>query len=141
MGHQRYYLQDGGFSSYLYHQVGDSILSSNGLEGKVLDKIENDKSHDGLPLFSNTSEIYFKRSDETGQIEQARIYDGRLPKVDLDWEHGHGDIPRGIVHVHEFHMNSKGKWIRIGKVRLMTDSEIYRYGELLLNANYNIRFK
>ena len=57
MGQQREYIESGGFSSYLYIQQGDTIVAANGVEGKVVDKIEG-SSYDGLPIFSNTSEVY-----------------------------------------------------------------------------------
>lgn len=40
MGLQREYIEAGGFSSYLYSQQGETIVSSNGVEGKVVGKIE-----------------------------------------------------------------------------------------------------
>lgn len=39
MGLQREYIEAGGFSSYLYTQKGESIVASNGVEGKVVEKI------------------------------------------------------------------------------------------------------
>ena len=47
MGIQREYIESGGFSTYLYYQSGDTIVSSNGVEGKVVVKIEG-SSYDGL---------------------------------------------------------------------------------------------
>ena len=35
MGGQREYIKSGGFSEYLYHQVGET-LSFNGVSGKVM---------------------------------------------------------------------------------------------------------
>lgn len=35
MGMQRLYYDSGGFSKYLYHQVGETIIASNGIEGKI----------------------------------------------------------------------------------------------------------
>lgn len=60
MGLQREYIESGGFSAYLYTQVGSSIVTSNGLVGKVVEKIDG-TSYDGLPTFSNTSDIYLKK--------------------------------------------------------------------------------
>lgn len=39
MGGQREYIKSGGFSEYLYHQVGET-LSSNGVSGKVIENRE-----------------------------------------------------------------------------------------------------
>ncbi len=61
MGLQREYIESGGFSTYLYTQNGETIVASNGIAGKVVEKIEGN-SYDGLPLFSNTGEVYFKRN-------------------------------------------------------------------------------
>lgn len=87
MGLQREYIESGGFSTYLYYQDGETIISSNGVEGKIVAKIEG-TAYDGLPIFSNTSEVYLKRNKD-GEIVQARIYKDRKPVCDFDWDHHH----------------------------------------------------
>lgn len=84
---QRLYNESGGFSEYLYHQVGETIVASNGVEGKIVEKIDK-ASYDGLPILSNTSEVYFK-TNANGEIIQARIYKDRKPVCDFDWDHNH----------------------------------------------------
>jgi hypothetical protein len=143
MGQQKQYIASGGFTVYLYYQVGDTIVASNGVAGKVVRKIDQ-SSYDGLPILSNTSEVYFKINSQ-GEIIQARIYKDRKPVCDFDWDHphinGNGEsFPEGIVHVQLFNKNKNGIWIRDGKhARYMSPEEISRYGELLKKANPNVK--
>ena len=145
MGDFKHYNESGGFDEYLYHQVGDTITASNGVQGKVInaDSDPNDESfHEGLPLYSNTSEVYFKRNDEGDhEIEQARVYKDRRAYLDLDWGHGHGTHKKGVVHVQEWRYNSKGEWVRNKKERDLSNAEIERYGELILLANPNAKLR
>lgn len=140
MGGQRSYLSSGGFSEYLYHQVGETI-TANGVSGKVIEPYGDNPSHSGLPQYSNTSSVYFKLDDKTGLIEQARIYDGRKVSYDFDWGHTHKDHKTGTVHVHEWHQDSKGRWIRSSEPRCMNNDEIKKYGELLKKANPNVKLR
>lgn len=93
MGSQKMYIKDGGFSQYLYRQVGEIIKASNGVEGKVVEKIEG-TAYDGLPTFSNTREVYFKTNGK-GEIIQARIYKDRMPICDFDFDHEHTNAKSG----------------------------------------------
>lgn len=147
MGDIKNYNETGGFDEYLYYQDGDVITASNGVQGKVVNDIneqnlkEDEKTfHESLPMYSNTSEVYFKRSDEGGHyIEQARVYINRKAALDLDWGHGHGEHKIGFVHVHEWRINKNGKWVRGRNPRKMTKYEIERYGELLTMV-YPVKF-
>lgn len=143
MGNGKDYITSGGFDQYLYHQVGDTITASNGVQGKAITEYtDGDDFHSSLPQYSNTSEVYFKIDDISKQIEQARVYKDRKVFLDFDWNHTHKQFEVGLVHVHEWKFNKKGKWIRDeSNVRYMTDAEIERYGELLKLANPNIKFK
>ncbi len=109
MGKQSSYIPSGGFKEYVYHQVGATI-TANGLSGKVIDSKNGIPGHDGLPFYSNTSKIYFKMDDH-GQIEQARIYDGRKAAFDLDWGHTHHSFEKGIVHVHRIYEDENGRLV------------------------------
>lgn len=140
MGGQREYIKSGGFSEYLYHQVGETLFS-NGVSGKVIEKQGDDRSHNGLPKYSNTSEVYFKLDDETKIIEQARIYKDRKVAYDFDWGHTHKEYKEGIVHVHEWYLNKNGDWVRSNKPRLLNNDEIKKYGDLLKKANPNVKFR
>jgi len=140
MGGQRAYLKSGGFDEYLYHQIGE-VISTNGMSGKVLKKEGDDRSHEGLPMFSNSSTVYFKLDDETGLIEQARIYRDRKVIADFDWGHNHGEFKEGTVHVHEWRINKHGKWVRGNNPRLMSNEEVSVYGELLKKAYGALLFK
>lgn len=146
MGLQREYIESGGFSTYLYDQDGETIVSSNGVEGKVVSKIEG-TAYDGLPIFSNTSEVYLKR-DHNGEIVQARIYKDRKPICDFDWDHQHknkkggGSFEKGVVHVQEFKQKPDGSWHRDSKhARYMSPDEMKRYGELIKKANPNAKLR
>lgn len=142
MGNIREYIQSGGFSQYLYKQVGDIITASNGIQGKKIIQIDNNNGHYSLPIHSNHSNIYFKQNDSTGEIEQARVYVNRLAAFDFDWGHVHDNFPIGIVHVQSWRKNKHGAWIRDSKsARYMTDEEIHKYGELLKLASPNIKFR
>lgn len=56
MGGQNQYIETGGFSEYLYEQIGKTV-HMNGLTGKMIKlKTDKDGTHTGLPSFSNTSE-------------------------------------------------------------------------------------
>lgn len=140
MGSQKLFLKTGGFSSYLYHTIEKPIVSSNGIVGKVVEKIDG-SSFDGLPVFSNTSEVYFKK-DNSGKIVQARVFKNRKPVCDFDWNHEHTNkktkevFNDGVVHVQEWRQNSIGEWKRDRyKARYMTPKEIEKYGELIKLAN------
>lgn len=146
MGLQREYIEIGGFSTYLYYQDGETIVSSNGVEGKVVVKIDG-SSYDGLPIYSNTSEVYFKRNKD-GEIIQARIYKDRKPVCDFDWDHSHRNrkngesFDKGIVHVQEFKQKPDGSWFRDSKrARYMSPDEEKRYGELIKRANPNVKLR
>lgn len=144
MGLQREYIEAGGFSSYLYTQKGESIMASNGVEGKVVEKIGG-TAFEGLPIYSNTSEVYFRRNTD-GEIIQARIYKDRKPVCDFDWGHPHTNkhskeyFEKGVVHVQEFIQKPDGSWIRYShRARYMSSDEITRYGELLTKANPKVK--
>lgn len=142
MGNGRLYQESGGFTEYLYRQVGCTITASNGVQGKIVTEYrDNEKYHSSLPQYSNTSEAYFKNDDITHEVEQARIYKNRRASLDLDWGHQHKEFPKGVVHVHEWRQDKKGNWTRTEKVRYMNNNEISRYGELLRKANENVRFR
>lgn len=145
MGLQKTFYIGGGFNKILYYQIGESIITSNDLKAKIMAKI-NGTPYDGLPTYSNTSDVYLK-INANGEIIQARIYNKRMPVCDFDWDHEHrnanGEIFKaGIVHVQEFKQNSNGNWVRqSNKARYMSDDEIERYGELLLKIKPDIKFR
>jgi len=145
MGNFKYYIETGGFTPFLYYQVGDTITAANGVQGKVVDKISDYDTkdyHDSLPIYSNTSEVYFKKSDKGGHlVEQARVYIDRKAALDFDWGHAHGEHSEGVVHVHVWHQDSKGNWVRSSNPRYMNNSEIARYGNLIKKANPKARLR
>jgi len=115
------------------------------MQGKVVDKYAinpNDKFHSSLPIYSNNSEVYFKKSDKGKHyVEQARVYSNRKAALDFDWGHTHGKHQKGVVHVHVWHQDGKGHWVRGANPRCMNNDEIARYGNLIKKANPNARLR
>lgn len=145
MGDLSKYVESGGFTEYLYHEVGDVITASNGVQGRVINgpaDSSDESFHESLPLYSDTSEVYFKKSDEGGghPIEQARVFKNRQPAMDIDWGHTHGEFKVGTVHVHEWVRKPGGGWKR-KPPRAANNAELKRYGELIKKANPNVRLK
>lgn len=140
MGGQNYYKAEGGFSQYLYHQVGD-IISANGVSAKVIEKINPNDDSQGLPRYSNTSFMYLAKGGKSGEIIQARIYVNRKAYVDIDWGHPHHGIPRGVAHVHFYQLDDHGEPIKTGKWRLLNNMEMKKYGPLLKKANPKVKFR
>lgn len=148
MGNMRQYVSTGGFSSYLYEDHPDyAPITMNGISAKVVSKIDDPtKAQVGLPSFSNTSDMYFKKGIE-GNIIQAKLYDGRKQKMDFDWGHEHTNtdgtvFPKGVVHVQEYGNIDGNQMPRFsGNARLMTDAEIKKFGPLILHYNPKAKFR
>lgn len=152
MGGQRDYLGSGGFSQYLYKH-GD-IVRCGKLEAKAIYKAGTKDYHDGLPLYSNTSDMYFRLTEvkESGEkkIDQLRLYKDRKAIMDFDWGHDHprykdgkriGVYPKGTVHV-QFYKIVDGKPVRdSSRTRMMSNAEIKKYGDFLRKADPNVRFR
>jgi len=145
MGLQRDYNENGGFSNYLYYQIGETITASNGVEAKIVSKIDG-SPYDGLPTFSKTGEMYL-RVNSDGKVVQARIYKNRKVVCDFDWNHTHQNkngqkFENGTVHVQEFRQKADGTWERQSKkARYMTNDEIARYGELIKKIAPYVKLK
>lgn len=61
MGNVREYIASGGFAQYLYCQIGETLVSGNGVSGKIITEYDDGTNfHSSLPMFSNTSEVYLK---------------------------------------------------------------------------------
>lgn len=141
MGGQNYYKAEGGFSQFLYHQVGE-IISANGISAKVVEKIDKSDPTQGLPAFANTSELYLGKGRKSGEIVQLRIYKGRKAYMDIDWGHPHKGIPEGKVHVHFYKINAEGKLEKIkGSDRLLNNAEMKKYGPLIKKVAPNAKFR
>lgn len=146
MGTQREYIESGGFSAYLYLQRGEAIVAPNGVKAKVVEKIYGTR-FDGLPILSNTGEVYLKRNPG-GEIVQARIYRNRRPVCDFDLDHAHVNkgsgerFAKGVVHVQTFVRKPDGTWRRQKhKARNMTDEEVVRYGPLLRKVRPGLKLR
>lgn len=143
MGAQKQYLDSGGFSKYLYHQKGEIIHVGN-LIGKIIEHI--DGCHKGLPLYSNTSTVYFKENSE-GNIIQCRIYSSRGSFLDFDWGHKHINakdgrvFEKGIVHVQPYIIKNGIPWRDSKNARSMSTAEMKQYGEILRKLNPKLKLR
>ncbi len=147
MGGQNYFNADGGFSQYLYQQVGKPIVI-NGIHAKVIEVIGTKNHHESLPYYSNTSDMYLKIADNQNYIEKAVVYKDRYAIYELDWGHAHvnkkGDgksFPIGVVHVHELERIGNSVRRKNKDARLLTTAEIKKYGKILKIAYPQIKFK
>lgn len=149
MGNQQDYIESGGFSQYLYKDhSGFGAKVVNGVRGKVvLDQRDPNGQHYSLPSYANTSDMYFKVA-KNGEVVQGRLYINRKSVLDFDWGHTHTNtsdgktFPKGTIHVQEYSVGSNGKLIRHSdSARLMTDTEIKKYGPLIKTYNPNVKFK
>ncbi len=145
MGGQNYYKAEGGFSQYLYQHVGEAF-EMNGLRVKIVEKIGTKDHHEGLPLYSNTSDVYLKiaRGSTTGEIEQARIMKDRHAFMDLDWGHQHikgSKFVKGKVHVHFYELKN-GTYVKNEKKsRFMNNKEMKLYGSIIHKVAPQAKFR
>lgn len=147
MGNQRQYIPEGGFSEYTYEDVTEKI-TINDITSKIIKIIgNNDDSPKSLPLYSNTSDMYFIQNS-TGEVIQSRLYIGRNAFMDFDWDHEHknnkkGEVfPIGTVHVQYFEIQKDGSLKRMyKKARYMTQEEIDKYGPIITHYNPNVKFR
>lgn len=150
MGIQKDYVDEGGFTQYLY--AHSEVIREDGLEVKVIYVERTKDYHESLPLYSNTSQMYFGiKCNRTGrkEIDQLRFYKDRKASFDFDWGHDHyvkenGKVvktyPEGVVHV-QFYKIVDGRPVRDGRVRYMNNAEIKKYGKLLKKANSGVKFR
>lgn len=146
MGNQREYLSSGGFSQYLYKDESPKV-TINGVTGKMISKITDPTgSHDGLPTYSNTSDVYFKKGKD-GLASQAKVYKDRKTILDFDWSHDHKNsdgrvFHKGTVHVQIYKVNPDGSITRLSKfARLMNNHEMKKYGPIIKYFNPNAKFR
>lgn len=86
---------------------------------------------------------------ESGGFSQYLYKDlDRKNVLDFDWGHTHTNtsdgriFTKGTIHVQEYSVDSNGKLIRHSdSARLMTDTEIKKYGPLIKAYNTNVRFR
>lgn len=140
MGSGRTYNPQGGVYREDWSYQGESYDNIKVIYNKI------DSKTNGLPLYSNTSDAYLKKMK--GSIVQLRLYKNRIASIDIDIEqsgvHTNKDgtkIQGTIAHVHEWGYNKRGEWVRGITARLLTESEIKKWGRLLKEANPNIKFK
>lgn len=137
MGKFNEYNKSGGFSSYNYVHRGR--ITAGDLTGEVVSKYNEKVAHTGLPEYSDKAKIYFWRA-RNGNIIQMRIFVDRKAAFDFDWGHTHGQFQKGVVHVHSWVLDSKGKPHRQEPRRTMNNDEISKYGALLRKADPHVRF-
>lgn len=148
MGNQQYYIEEGGFSQWLYRTHPDyETIEINGVRGQVIYCVDDvNDIHTSLPSYANTSDVYFRI--ENGEVVQGKLYLSREMALDFDWDHEHTNkktgehFEMGTVHVQSYKKNNKGKFVRdSNKARLMTDAEIEKYGPLIHAFNPNVKFR
>ncbi len=148
MGNQKNYIQKGGFANYLYRDTpGFNVVEMNGVRAKAINRIDDpDGKHAGLPMYSNTSDMYFRIKE--GVAMQAKLYVDRKTLLDFDWDHSHANkktgefFPKGTVHIQEYYVDKNGETKRhSGKARLMTDAEIKKYGPIIHAFNPKVKFR
>ena len=139
MGLEKYYKKEGGFSQFMYHQIGE-YFSMNGFNIRVIGKIGEVKPHSGLPTYSNTSYIYVKLSDVDRTPEEIRIFMDRKAVMDIDWGHSHGGFKIGTAHVHNITISKDGTMTRSSQ-RELTTEEIAKFGSILKYLNPDIKLK
>lgn len=147
MGGHKQYQSGGGFSQYLYHKEGETVII-NGLRVEVLAKIGESDHHAGMPFYSNTADVYLKIEDKGTEVETAVIFINRKAILELDWGHdhhgknGHPSFKKGEVHVHELAEYDGVVQRKKGKhPRKMTEEEIAKYGAVVNYANPKAKMK
>lgn len=147
MGGQNYYKAEGGFSQYLYQHVGE-IIEFDGIRAKVIEYVGTKDHHEGLPYYSNTSDMYLKITDNQTYVEKAIVYVDRHAAFEFDWGHPHTNkkgngqsFDIGVVHVHELERVGNAVRRKQTDARLMTAAEIKKYGKILKKAYPLIKFK
>lgn len=135
--------KDGTIINQLWSVTTDSEGIDRVIGGVKVVSNEYVKRKNDLPIEANTSEAYFK-SDANGEIIQLRVFDPITHKaiMDIDIGSSHGDdFPKGLAHIQEYKKGKKGKPKRVKSARLMTDSEVEKWGPLIKLANPKVRFR
>ena len=146
MGNQREYIPGGGFSQHLYKDESPKV-TINGITGKMISLVADPTgTHAGLPTYSDTSDIYFKKGKD-GKASQAKVYTDRKTVLDFDWSHTHKNsdgrvFPKGTVHVQVYRVNDDGSLTRLSKdARFMSNFDMKTYGPILKYFNKDIKFR
>ena len=145
MGNQRQYLPSGGFSEYKYQDESERV-TINGVTGKMISLITDPTGNQaGLPTYSNTSDIYFKKGAD-GLASQAKVYKDRHTVLDFDWDHNHKNsdgrvFHKGTVHVQVYRRNPDGSLTRLKDARFMNNHEMKKYGPIIKYFNPNVKFR
>lgn len=160
MGDQRVYIRGrNDLYAYLYTTLSTRV-TINGVTGRIVaEKHDPWGEHQHLPSFSKTCDVYFSLG-KGGEVNQAKLYENGMMKLDFDWDHAHCNrvngrvtevFPQGVVHVQEYEAvkvngKRKGKPVfsfrrKSNQARLMTDAEIEKYGPLLRHFNPNVKFR
>ncbi len=132
MGSQRRFNPEGGFTAYMYEEVG--TIEAGGISGKVVVPAGGNTGHYALPNFTSSSRIYFKLADDGKTIVQMRVYGlDRRAKLDFDYTHAHPPFTPPQLHVHDFGMRPDGKYGHL-PARALTPEERAQYGAILRRA-------
>lgn len=151
MGNQKDRKSDGTFSRHLYEDHPDyKTVVINGIKAKVVRLADDTKGGSArLPPYAQTSDMYFKIGAD-GKVAQAKLYVNQSMVLDFDWSHDHRNpgTPKseafrtGTVHVQEYVSNGSGGFTRLSdRARLMTDTEIEKYGPIIHHFNSYVKFR
>ncbi|MBP3529662.1 MAG: hypothetical protein J6K25_00570 [Thermoguttaceae bacterium] len=95
MGSRGAFLPQGGFSEPLKYQEIGQIEDVKILRDPT-------KSQQSLPQRANTSSAY-AGVDSRGVVKQLRVFEKRLPAIDIDFGHSHRHgLSKDDFHVHEY---------------------------------------
>ncbi|MBQ7814330.1 MAG: hypothetical protein IJ387_07575 [Thermoguttaceae bacterium] len=118
MGGRGAFLPQGGFSEPLKYQEVEKI------EGVKVLRFTLTGSQK-LPERANTADAYIAY-DQNGQPKQLRVFEKRIPVIDVDFGHSHHHgLSKDDFHVHEYMNGVRGnvsraltlaEWARWGKV-------------------------
>ena len=134
MGSRGAFWESGGFSAPFEYESFDKIEDIKVIRHKT-------KNNAGLPEYANTSDAYILY-DKDGRPKQLRIYEGRRPKYDVDFDHAshHKENQHEGYHVHIYEdVPNEPHRVRSKNSGSMTpeDSEIWQdlIDELLRRRN------
>lgn len=103
----------------------------NGKKVSLIQK-KNLKERPGLPLYTDTSDIYLI-ADSNGEIKQMAVYDTYTRKrlKDFDWRHEHHEFKEWELHIHpDFKKSSR-------ETRSPTENEKRELKQILKEFGYD----